>query len=127
MLGVRGKFCQLGHGRLTHIRRLNSGDWLIYYAPRTTLKNGEKVQAFVALGQIRAGQPYQVELPGGFAPWRRNVAYAKVRPAKIQPLLDDLSFIKDKRYWGVRFRRSLFEINHHDFELIARAMGIEAK
>jgi predicted RNA-binding protein len=43
----------------------------------------------------------------------------------IGPLIDSLSFIKDKKRWGYMFRFGLFEIPQQDFELIKRAMVIQ--
>ena len=67
-------------------------------------------------------EPYQVEMAPGFTPWRRNVAFATCDEAPIEPLLDDLGFITDKRRWGYPFRRGLFEIPETDFEVIRAAM-----
>jgi len=53
-----------------------------------------------------------------FHPWRRRVAFVKAQPAPIHPLIDALSFIKDKKSWGYPFRRGLFEIDAADFERI---------
>ena len=133
MVGVEGGFCQLGHGRHAPILRLSPQDWLLYYAPRMHLdgkgkgkvKGNEKVQAFVALGQIQSDDPYQVQVSENFSAWRRNVDYQPTVDAPIHPLLAELEFIDDPRYWGIKFRRSLFEINQHDFEIIARAMGAD--
>jgi hypothetical protein len=59
-----------------------------------------------------------------FIPWRRNVFYVKSQETPIQPLLDELSFIKDKQKWGFPFRRGCFEISKEDFQSISRFMGI---
>ncbi len=40
--GVEGGFCQLCHGRNNPLKRLNSGDWIIYYSPRSALNDGER-------------------------------------------------------------------------------------
>ena len=123
-VGVEGGFCQLGHGKHTPVARLNPGDWLIYYAPRTQIKGGDKVQSFVAIGQILAGEPYKFAQNEQFTPWRRDVTYLDAQPAPIRPLLNQLNCISDPQHWGMVFRRSLFEIDTHDFELIADAMGV---
>ncbi|MGB1288502.1 MAG: EVE domain-containing protein, partial [Aggregatilineales bacterium] len=125
MIGVNGNFCQLGHGKKAPVARLKPADWLTYYAPRTKLKGGDRVQAFVALGQIKPGEPYKVKVSDEFLAWRRDVDYSKGEDAAIHPLLDKLSFIDDKRYWGIKFRRSLFEVNHDDFMIIASAMSLQ--
>lgn len=122
MTGVAGNFCQLGHGKHAPVKRLNPADWLIYYAPRTKLKGGDKVQAFVALGQIQEGDPYLVGMSMDFSAWRRNISYQDVRSANIHDLLDQLNFITDRKHWGILFRRPMFEVSESDFNLIARAM-----
>jgi hypothetical protein len=43
----------------------------------------------------------------------------------IQPLLDELTFITDKKRWGYPFRRGLFPISAEDFGRIARAMHLK--
>lgn len=40
----------------------------------------------------------------------------------IRPLINDLSFIKNKQSWGFMFRFGMFEIPKTDFELIKNAM-----
>ncbi|MCA9896137.1 MAG: EVE domain-containing protein [Anaerolineae bacterium] len=123
-IGVEGGFCQLGHGKHTPVMRLKPDDWLIYYAPRTQLKGGDKVQSFVAIGQILEGEPYQHAQTEQFTPWRRDVNYLDAETTPIRPLLHILNCIHDPQHWGMQFRRSLFEIDQHDFEIIADAMSV---
>ncbi|GAB4226011.1 MAG: hypothetical protein Tsb0021_01560 [Chlamydiales bacterium] len=59
-----------------------------------------------------------------FIPWRKNVNFEKSQEVEIKPLLDNLSFITDKKRWGFPFRRVCFEIAEPDFKLIARAMRV---
>jgi hypothetical protein len=120
--GIDGGFTQAGHGKASGLRRLNAGDWLAFYSPRTELRGGEPLQAFTAIGRVVDDQLYQVEMAPGFSPWRRNVAFCECVETPIGPLIDELGFILDKRRWGYIFRRGLFEIPREDFERIKRAM-----
>ena len=43
---------QLGHGKRDGLARLAAGDWLVYYSPRTSLRGGEPLQAFTAIGGL---------------------------------------------------------------------------
>jgi EVE domain len=122
-LGVEGGFTQAGHGKAAGLRRLSAGDWLAFYSPKTSLKDGEPLQAFTAIGRIADAEPYQVEKAPGFVPWRRNVEFVDCVETPIRPLIEALGFIKDKQRWGYIFRLGLFEIPQRDFELIKRAMG----
>jgi EVE domain len=127
MKGVAGGFCQLGHGKAAPVKRLSPGDWIVYYAPREKMGEGEPVQAFVAIGKIKPGEPYEGDMGGGFHPTRRDVAFLKSKDAPIRPLLDVLSFTKGRTSWGYAFRRGSFAISEADFHVIAKAMGVAAK
>jgi len=121
-LGVKGGFTQAGHGKSTGLKRLAKGDLIVFYSPRTAYPDGEPLQEFTALGRILDEEPYQATMGPAFHPWRRRVAFVKAQPAPIQPLIDALTFIKDKKSWGFPFRRGLFEIDAADFKRIAKAM-----
>jgi hypothetical protein len=45
--------------------------------------------------------------------------------APIQPLIEDLTFIKNKKSWGYIFRFGLIEIPEPDFLQIATAMKVQ--
>ncbi len=122
--GVDGGFAQVGHGQGAPLRRMSPGDWLFYYSPRTSLHNGEKLQAFTAAGRIVNGHVYQVEMTSDFRPWRRDIAFAQpIVEAPIETLKHDLSFIADNRNWGLMMRRGHFEIIADDARRIADAMA----
>jgi EVE domain len=120
--GVEGGFLQLGHGQLAPVRRLRKGDQVVYYSPRTAFPDGDPVRAFTALGTVLDDGPEQVEQSAGFHPHRRRVRYLKTREAPIEPLLQRLALTRDRRNWGILFRRSSMEIDEADFALIRAAM-----
>jgi EVE domain len=123
--GVGGGFTQADHGRDTRLRRLERGDWLVFYSPKTAMRGGDPLQAFTAMGQIADDEPFQVEMTPEFHPWRRRVDFRPGEHAPARPLVESLSFITDKQRWGYPFRRGLFEIPAEDFALIANAMGVD--
>jgi hypothetical protein len=127
-LAVAKNFAMFAHGRQEAVMRTHAGDWLAYYSPRTVLRGGEEVRAFTAIGRFAAREPYEAEMSGGHMGWRRDIAYEKeAREADVYPLLDELSFIKDREHWGLFFHRSLFSVPRDDFALIAAAMGLDPK
>jgi predicted RNA-binding protein len=65
---------------------------------------------------------YQVEMTPYFHPWRRNITFYDCSETPIKPLINDLSFIKDKTHWGYPFRLGLFQIPEKDFEFIQNVM-----
>jgi DNA-binding MarR family transcriptional regulator/predicted RNA-binding protein len=122
---VEGGFTQAGHGKASGVKRLKADDWLVYYSPKTSLRDGEPLQAFTAIGRVLDEERYQVEQAPRFTPWRRNIEFVRGTEAPIRPLIDQLSFIKDKRRWGYMFRVGLFKIPQEDFAVISRAMTVK--
>jgi hypothetical protein len=127
-LAVAGNFAMFAHGRHDAVKRTSAGEWLAYYSPRTTLNAGEEVRAFTAIGRFTDREPYEAEMSAGRVGWRRDIAWQKrTHDADVYPLLDELSFIKDRTHWGLFFHRSLFSVPRDDFALIAKAMGLDPK
>ncbi|MGL5818749.1 MAG: EVE domain-containing protein [Phycicoccus sp.] len=122
-LGVRGEFVQADHGRSARLSRLDRGDVVVIYSPRTRMRAGETVQQFTALGTVADDECHQVRMTPSFHPWRRRVRWLDVDPAPVRPLLDRLTILRGRDRWGMVFRRGLFEIPVEDLAVIAEAMG----
>jgi hypothetical protein len=120
--GLAGGFCQLSHGKAAPLRRLKPGDRIVYYSPRERMDEGEPLQAFTAIGEVGAGEPYPFDMGGGFVPYRRAVRFYRASDAPIRPLLPILSFSRGRPNWGMLLRRGLFAIEKADYEIIAKAM-----
>ena len=121
--GVAGGFTQLNHGKAGPLERMRAGDGFAFYSPRTTHPDGDPVQAFTAMGRIRAADIYQADAGAGFRPFRIAVDYFPASAAPIRPLLDGLSFIRSKTHWGAAFRFGFLRVPEEDFARIAAAMG----
>ncbi|MBP1044778.1 EVE domain-containing protein [Enterococcus sp. BWM-S5] len=118
-LGVAGGFAQLCHGKGAPLNRMKAGDWLIYYAPKKSLKTNEPYQKFMAVGQILEGDAYPFEMFPGFVPYRKNVSFAPVS----SPL--SLEAVKAFPLWTdyrSKLRFGHFEISEELFEIIAFSM-----
>lgn len=122
--GVEGGFTQANHGKITGLKRLANGDRIVFYSPRTDYPDGDPLQRFTAIGSVVDDAPFQVEMSADFQPWRRRVKFDECVEAPVQPLIDSLDFIRNKKSWGVVFRRGLFEIPEADFAKIAAACGV---
>ncbi len=122
-LGVAGGFAQLNHGKAGPLERMRAGDGLAYYSPRTAHPDGAPLQAFTAIGRVRAGAIFQADSAGDVKPFRRAMEYLPARDAPIKPLIDELSFIRSKTHWGAAFRFGVVRISAEDFARIAAAMG----
>ena len=124
-IGVKGGFMQLNHGKRAPLARLKAGDGVVFYSPRESYPDGAPLQAFTAIGRIRTGEVYQAEMAPDFKPFRLDVEWLKADEAPIRPMIEHLSFIKDKTHWGAAFRYGNLKVPAEDFARIARAMQID--
>ena len=124
-IGRSAGFMQVCHGKATPLRRLKPGDRVAYYSPSVEFGSKDKFQAFTAIGIVAHGDPYQVEMGGGFQPFRRDVYWLPAEEIPIRPILGRLEFSAGKQNWGYQFRFGLFSISDHDMNVIAAAMGAD--
>lgn len=120
--GVFEGISQACHGKVTPLKRMKKGDFLVYYSGKQTMGKPEKCQEFTALGKVLDNEVYQVQVSEDFCPSRRNIEFLKCNDTSILPLIDNLDFIQNKSKWGFPFRFGILEINQHDFELISSKM-----
>ncbi|MGA5303751.1 EVE domain-containing protein [Nucisporomicrobium flavum] len=117
--GTERGIAQLGHGKRDGLARLAAGDWLVYYSPRTSLRDGDPLQAFTALGVVADDEIWQAH-EGNFHPWRRRVDYlADVTETPIRSLGLELTA---RPGWGAQLRRGLVPLTMDDFGRIHAAM-----
>ncbi len=122
--GQAGGFIQVCHGKCGPLKRMEAGDWIVYYSPTLRFQESVPCSKFTAIGQILEKDPYQFRMSDDFVPWRRDVRFYAAHEADIQPLIGQLTFIHDKQRWGVPFRRGCFAIDEADFHFIAANMGV---
>lgn len=120
--GMAGEFMQVCHGKAGPLKRIKSGDKVLFYSPKETFEGSEKCQKFTAVCTVTDDIIYQVEMAPDFFPFRRDVSFEPARESSILPLLPQLQFIADKRHWGYIFRTGLFEIPYIDFLTITASM-----
>ncbi|WP_237153590.1 EVE domain-containing protein [Oryzibacter oryziterrae] len=124
-IGRAGGFMQLCHGKAAPLRRLRPGDGVAYYSPSECFGARDGLQAFTAIGAVRAGEAYLADMGGGFHPYRRDVTWWSADEVPIRPLLDELVLTAGKRSWGAVFRFGFVEVGLADFAVIAKAMRAE--
>lgn len=121
--GVTAGIMQVCHGKQTPLKKIHQGDWVVYYSPTEIFGQKTPCRAFTAIGQVNNKEPYQYHMSADFIPWRRDVTFVKSHNALIEPLIPNLSFIKNKQHWGMSFRYGLFSIPKEDFIIISSSMG----
>lgn len=83
-LGVAGGFCQLCHGKKAPLRRMERGDYILYYSPKQEFRSRRPCQAITACGVVIGDEVYQYEMFPGFVPYRRDIEWQT--PAREVPL-----------------------------------------
>lgn len=121
-LGRAAGFMQVSHGKAAPLRRIAAGDLVAYYSPTVVFGNKDAFRSLTAIGTVLAGEPYQVDMGGGFQPFRRDVQWSKSREVPIGPLLEVLEFTSGRSNWGYQLRFGLFEISSRDIGVIASSM-----
>lgn len=118
--GVSLGIAQLGHGKRSGLARLNRGDWLIYYSPKTSMQVGQPLKQFTAVGEVVDDEIWQAD-EGSFRPYRRRIRYlVNAHPVDAAALTLDLT---SQPSWGYQLRRGLIPLSDHDFDTIRRAMS----
>jgi len=126
-IGRREGFMQVCHGKPEPLRRLQPGDRVVYYSPnrhyspRHDRRGDDRLQAFTAIGTVKAGQPYRADSDMGFRPHRRDIDWHEARETPLTELVDQLELASVPN-WGYRLRQGLVEISATDMTTIAQAM-----
>lgn len=121
-MGVTGGYAQACHGKASPLRRMSPGDRVLYYSSKEKFGEETKCQRFTAIGSVKDERVYSRAMSETFVPFRRDVAFEPCQETPIAPLIDQLSFIADKRHWGAPFRFGMLEIPQADYDLIAGKM-----
>jgi len=127
MRGVSEGICQADHGKAASLKKMKKGDGVVFYSPKETFEGNVKCRKFTALGSIKDDEVYQFRVTDDFTPFRRRVDFYESSDAEIEPLLNSLSFIKNKKAWGFVLRFGFIEIPYADFVRIAKSMGVAWK
>jgi len=120
--GVAGGFAQVCHGKAAPLRRLQPGDWLVYYSPSMEM-GGAPLRAFTAIGRVEDDRVFAFDMGGGFVPFRRRVRYLDATSAALAPIAATLELCA-RPSWGMALRRGLLPLSLADLAVVARAMGV---
>jgi hypothetical protein len=121
--GVKGGFAQVCHGKKAPLMKMAAGDGLVYYSPKIAIDNPKACKCFTAIGKIKNGKVYQVEMTIDFHPFRLEVDYATCREIPLADVFDQLELTKNKS-WAIQLRKGLVELNAADFKTLAAAMQV---
>lgn len=120
--GISEGIAQACHGKASPLKRMHKGDYVVYYSGKQTFGKSDKCQEFTAIGEVKDEEVYPFQMSADFCPFRRNITFFESKDIPILSLIDNLTFIRNKKNWGYPFRFGILEINQHDFELISTQM-----
>lgn len=104
MKGVHGGFAQLFHGKEAPLKKMNTGDWIIYYSSKVSFNESTPYQKFTTFGKVIDDYVFQFDTGNDFTPFRRNIDFISCIETSIHPLIPHLSFIKNENRWDYPFR-----------------------
>jgi predicted RNA-binding protein len=124
-IGLKDGFTQANHGKAAPLKRMQPGDYIIWYSGKDSLSSEVKCQKFTGIARVEDSEVFQVEISPSFKPYRRRVEVLQFREISILPLIENLHFIPNKKSWGYPFRWGFLQIEEHDFLLIAKEMIVD--
>ena len=103
------------------------GDLIIFYVSREEYHSMNPVREFQALVEcishpFESNQKIWSHIGGDVFPTRVRIRVVNKKKCKIMPLIERLSFIKNKKNWGSAFFSGIRKISQNDFNLIIKAM-----
>jgi EVE domain len=119
--GVAGDFAQVCHGKAPPLRRMQRGDWLVYYSPSVEM-GGAPLRAFTAIGELVDDEVFPFDMGGGFVPFRRRVRYFAAREVPLEAVKVRLQLCASPS-WSMALRRGHLRLSDADARIIATAMG----
>ena len=120
--GITEGIAQACHGKAAPLKRMQKGDFVIYYSGKQFFEKPDRCQEFTAIGKLTGDDVYRFQMTPDFCPSRRNIEFYESNDISILPLINRLDFIKNKKSWGYPFRFGFLEINQYDFDLISSLM-----
>jgi hypothetical protein len=106
--GLAEGFIMANHGKRAPLARMNAGDRIIVYSPKTTFPDGEPFQAIAIVGTVTGTGPEpSAVIPGGF---RLRADLREIEPIPLAEVRDQLPMS--------RIRFGFFELPNDDAEAI---------
>jgi hypothetical protein len=119
--GVAGGFMQVCHGKGAPLRRLRGGDRIAFYSPGLSMGGPADLKSVTAFGRVTDDELEQVDMGGGFRPWRRRVDWLSDQHVPIRLLQAQPGFALSGPGWGAKLRFGLLRLDAATMNVIAGA------
>ena len=120
--GFEGGFMQVAHGKQAPLKRLKAGERVAYYSPGQTLGGPADVKSITAFGIVADDDIVQVDMGGGFTPFRRRVRWLSNHRVPIAALQAEPGFALSGPGWGAKLRFGLVSLDADSMDAIERMM-----
>jgi predicted RNA-binding protein len=114
-------FTEAKKGRL---KSFQVGDLITFYVPRDSLASSRKIRKFIGVAEVK-GVGYESDTPiwkNGLFPQRIQMEPLSEGSCDIGPLIERLTFIKNKKSWGGTFLSGILRVPLQDFKIIQESM-----
>jgi len=103
------------------------GDLILFYTSREKYHSYKRVKEFQSIVEcvshpFKSNQKIWPDFDGDVFPTRVRIRVINRKKCKIEPLIEELSFIKNKKNWGSAFMSGIRKIPKSDFKLIKNSM-----
>ena len=95
-----------------HRKQLSKGDKVLFY------QAGEEGKKFIGSGELLSNLVHEKQIFSDYVEMGDVNFWAKSVP--IAGLIDDLSFIKNKRNWGLHFQGGIIRVSENDYQFILK-------
>lgn len=108
---------QQNFNHLKRLQELSKGDKVVFYASSVDDKSKTPYREFMAAGKVTDGKIKTVT-KGKDKFHRMKVDFARFKPVPIEDKIKNLSFIKNKKSWGLYFISGFRELSKRDYDVI---------
>jgi hypothetical protein len=106
--GLEDGFVMANHGKRAPLARMNVGDGILIYSPKTAHPDGDQLRAIVIVGEVIGDEPVpSAVIPGGF---RLAASLREIPPIPLARIRDHFPVS--------RLRFGCFPLPHEDAEAI---------
>lgn len=103
--GVKGGFAQVCHGKKAPLMKLAAGNGFIYYSPRIAMDSPVACKCFTAIGKVKNGKVYQVEMTPDFHPFRIDIEYFPCTETPLEDVFDQLE-LTQRKSWACNYDKA---------------------
>lgn len=112
-------YVQQNFNHKKRLEKLSIGDYIVFYASRESSSSTEPYRKIIAIGRITDDKIKTVTVDKKKF-HRMKAKFYNYKETPLSEFINDLDFIKNKKYYGLYFISGFREISKHDFNIIRK-------